>query len=104
MTSKLGLPDESSLGGFWRCCCSGVASALTLMPVRASNSARYLMMVSPRGLLTRFTSSVVPLKRFQSTAADAGREPTSPAAPSAAEPARKPRRVGFQNEDDMLFL
>ncbi|EGE55457.1 hypothetical protein RHECNPAF_9300109 [Rhizobium etli CNPAF512] len=73
------------------------------MPVSSSNSGRCLVRISLRGLLTRLTSSVVPAKRFQSTAAAAGRMPSMLLAPSAAVPARKPRRVGLKN-DGMLIL
>ncbi len=89
---------------FWRCCCSGVASALTLMPVSSSNSLMYFRSVSLRGLLTRLTSSVVPACFFQSTAADAERTPNMAAPPRAAVPARKARRVGLINECVMKFL
>src|SRR6185437_2152525 len=81
---------------FWRCCCSGVASALTLIPVISSNSDRYLSNVSLRGLFTRLTSSVSPENFFQSTSAEkAGLPPKSAAAPKPAVPARNSRLVGL---------
>ncbi len=55
VTSKLGLPDENSINNFWRCCCSGNTSALTLMPVNSSNSGWYLVIKSVREFWTLST-------------------------------------------------
>ena len=73
---------------FCRCCCSGIISEPTVMPVRSSNSLWYLVSRSPRGLLTRNTSIFSPLKRFQSNApcACAASCPAPGMAPSAAAP------------------
>ena len=63
------LPELNSITAFCRCCCSGIISDPTVMPVRSSNSLWYLVSRSPRGLLTRKTSIFSPLKRFQSNGA-----------------------------------
>ena len=88
MTSKLGLPEVSSITAFWRCCCSGVCSDETWMPVRSVNSFSYFCSVSPRGLLMRFTSIFVPANFFQFTWAKAGRPPR-PSAGSGARPSEE---------------
>src|SRR5919202_3239731 len=66
VTSKLGLPDENSMSSFWRCCCSGSTSELTLMPVSSSNSGWYLTRMSVREFCTCSAVMVWPLKRCQS--------------------------------------
>ena len=73
---------------FCRCCCSGIISEPTVMPVRSSNSLWYLVRRSPRGLFTRKTSIFSPLKRFQSNApcACAASWPAPGTTPSAAAP------------------
>src|SRR3954466_11415006 len=92
MTSKLGLPEASSITAFCRCCCSGICSDSTLMPVSSTNSLMYFCRLSPRGPLARFTSSVVPAYFFHWISANAG-TPARANALAAAEPARSERRV-----------
>src|SRR3954453_3055814 len=92
MTSKLGLPEASSITAFCRCCCSGICSDSTWMPVRSVNSLMFFCRLSPRGPLARMTSSFVPAYFFQFTSARTG-NPERPSAPVAAAPARTERRV-----------
>jgi hypothetical protein len=96
ITSKLGLPELNSMTAFWRCCCSGIISEPTVMPVMSSNSLWYLVRRSPRGLFTRNTSIFSPLNFFQSKepCACAASWPAPGMAPSAAAeaPACRSRR------------
>src|SRR6266849_554727 len=91
MTSKLGLPEVSSMTAFCRCCCSGMTSDSTLIPVRSVNSDAYFCSNSPLGPLIRLASIVVPAYFFHCGSARAG-NPERPSAPAAAVPARTARR------------
>src|SRR5437762_12705318 len=73
MTSKLGLPEASSITAFWRCCCSGICSDSTWIPVSSVNSLTYFCRLSPRGPLARITSSLVSAYFSQFTSERAGR-------------------------------
>ncbi len=67
-TSNDGLPEFSSIATFWRACCSGMTSMPSVMPVWSRNSFWYFFMRSARGPVSISTSTVWPLKRFQSKA------------------------------------
>src|SRR5579872_3033431 len=78
---------------FCRCCCSGMSSDSTLMPVSSVNSAAYFCNSSPRGPLMRLASIVVPAYFFHCTSARAG-NPLKPSALAAIVPCNKERRLG----------
>ena len=78
---------------FCRCCCSGMISDSTLMPVRSVNSAAYFCSSSPRGPLIKLASMVVPAYFFHCGSARAG-NPVRPSALAASVPCNRERRVG----------
>ena len=93
VTSKLGRPEASSITIFGRCCCSGICSDCTLMPVSASNSFSCFCRLSARGLLVRLTMRVWPLNCCQSNADCApARRTIAGAASRTVEAANKVRR------------
>src|SRR3977135_1002953 len=95
MTSKLGLPEVSSMTAFCRCCCSGMTSDSTLMPGRSVNSEPYFCKSSPRGPLIKLASMVVPAYFFHWGSARAG-NPVRPSALAASVPCNRERRVGLK--------
>src|SRR4051794_6991186 len=93
-TSKEGCPVLISIATFGRCCCSGICSEPTLIPVRSSNSFWCACSTSARGDLAKLTSSFVPLACFQSKALWAlARSTMAGAASAVAEAASNVRRL-----------
>src|ERR1700737_3592360 len=95
MTSKLGLPEVSSMTAFCRCCCSGMTSDSSFIPVRSVNSDAYFCSSSPRGPLIRLASIVVPAYFFHCGSARAG-NPGRLSALAASVPCNRERRGGAQ--------
>ena len=92
-TSKDGRPDAISMATLGRCCCSGICSEPTLMPVSSSNSFWCACNTSPRGDLAKLTSILAPFACFQSNwlwaLARSTKAGTASVAPAAASTVRR---------------